>query len=497
MSTIHVHVHVLFSYFLYCRNRPSFPLVFTTQGTLVAAAYSATCNKCKAVIHHSSWSPSGIERIEHFFDPSQSPYIRTTSQTVFEVKFLDQVTHQIVHAGVTFESQALVYNSSFGSFDEHRLAAFKEVFSRSKNTASSSWKLNEKRLEDSWFLYNVILYYQSESCLATQDLGTDPNKGNRRDIEDLCEQVNLHRSLKSPKWISHKCSMKGRSEGFAVVDGNEKLNRPICAAPRCKVSLPHQYICMTSLCSRSPMTGGKHLKPSKFCAVHSDLPEQSTSSSSSPPAPHAPDPILEKDKVGNLPDNDDESLLIGCRKVKGVTKFYDRTAGILALVRPCGVIVNTVEMYTCESPTQVYLFLLMTFARGQDIQRLRYLGYDRACDLHPFLRNLESKGAFFAKWLNEKVTYFVDSFHVAKHTEPCCMPPENPQCKYHPSLPHLSEIHGVNTECAEQAFRWLNKLKHSLKQMHQHKFNFFLQTITNHRNLYLEQHLREQKYLTR
>ena len=123
----------------------------------------------------------------------------------------------------------------------------------------------------------------------------------------------------------------------------------------------------------------------------------------------------------------------------------------------------------------------MTFAREQDIQRLRYLGYDRACDLHPFLENLERKGAYFAKWLNEKVTFFVDSFHVSKHTEACCMPPENPMCKYHPSLPHLSEISGVNTECAEQAFRWLNRLKLSLKQMHQHKFNFFLHTIINRR----------------
>ena len=39
------------------------------------------------------------------------------------------------------------------------------------------------------------------------------------------------------------------------------------------------------------------------------------------------------------------------------------------------------------------------------------------------------------------------------------MPPENPLCRYYPSLPHLSEIHGVNTECVEQAFRWLNNVK--------------------------------------
>ena len=81
-----------------------------------------------------------------------------------------------------------------------------------------------------------------------------------------------------------------------------------------------------------------------------------------------------------------------------MTKFYDRTAGVPALVRPCGVIVNTVEMYTCESPTQLYLFLIMTFARGHDIQRLRI----SATIVLVTSKNLEIKGAYFAKWLNEK-----------------------------------------------------------------------------------------------
>ena len=90
------------------------------------------------------------------------------------------------------------------------------------------------------------------------------------------------------------------------------------------------------------------------------------------------DVLLQTGQVGDLPENDDLSLLTGCRKKKSVNRFHDRTAGVLALVRPCGVIVNTTEMYTCESPTQVYLFIVMTFTRGQDIDRLRYLGYDRA-----------------------------------------------------------------------------------------------------------------------
>ena len=69
------------------------------------------------------------------------------------------------------------------------------------------------------------------------------------------------------------------------------------------------------------------------------------------------------------------------RKAKGVNDFYDHTTGV---VHPCGIFVNTTEMYARESPTQVYLFLVITFIRPNDIDRLRYLGYgyDKACSLH-------------------------------------------------------------------------------------------------------------------
>ena len=57
----------------------------------------------------------------------------------------------------------------------------------------------------------------------------------------------------------------------------------------------------------------------------------------------------------------------GCRKKSNVTHYLDRTAGIAAIVCPSGIIINVTEMYTCESMTLMYLFLLGTFARGKDI----------------------------------------------------------------------------------------------------------------------------------
>lgn len=59
-----------------------------------------------------------------------------------------------------------------------------------------------------------------------------------------------------------------------------------------------------------------------------------------PPNPHI---LLEKEKVGEIPD---VSAFVGCHKDKGATMFYDRTAGVLVLVQRCRVIVNTTEMHT-------------------------------------------------------------------------------------------------------------------------------------------------------
>ena len=85
----------------------------------------------------------------------------------------------------------------------------------------------------------------------------------------------------------------------------------------------------------------------------------------------------------------------------------DRTAGLLTAARPCGIIVKAQEMYTCESFTQVYAFLLLKFGTTtDDLMRLKFVGYDRECDLHPFLSNLSEKGNVGAKTLLDHVKFF-------------------------------------------------------------------------------------------
>ena len=123
------------------------------------------------------------------------------------------------------------------------------------------------------------------------------------------------------------------------------------------------------MCTRSPTTGGKHARPSKFCEHHC----QELDNSGSLPTPHCTNSLLEKSRVGSVPENDDNGILVGCQKAKGVNCFYGCTAGVLALTHPCGIFINMTEMYICESLTQVYFFLVMTYARYSNIDRLRYL----------------------------------------------------------------------------------------------------------------------------
>lgn len=82
-------------------------------------------------------------------------------------------------------------------------------------------------------------------------------------------------------------------------------------------------------CPETPVMGGKHLSPSKSCQDHCE--EATCFKPSVTP-----------------PDNEDSSLLVGCKKSSNLDRFYNRTAGVFGLVRPCGVIANFTEIFSCE-----------------------------------------------------------------------------------------------------------------------------------------------------
>ena len=338
--------------------------------------------------------------------------------------------------------------------------------------------------------------------LESQDFSRS-TAGNRRDIEYLCQLIMLRIQSSPPRWVQHECSVPGCKEGMVTIDGNEKLTRGMCAAPKEKTKCPVNHINLVQCCSRSPVTGGRHQSSSKYCSIHQHLSQASMGVSDDQFTLRVQIPLRllgigsesshTLSMIGSLPDSDSDDLLIGCRKSKKVTRFYDRTAGVVAAVRPCGIVVNFSEMFTCESPTQMYIFLAFTFGHGNDIDRLKYVTYDRSCDLHPFLCNLERKGAYLASFLLRNIKFLGDRFHVEGHTEQCCKLPsdDDPERgRYHPLHKDFNEIRDANTECAEQVFKWLNKYKTLLRNMKQHRFNFFLHTMIDLHNTFKESHLK-------
>ena len=126
-----------------------------------------------------------------------------------------------------------------------------------------------------------------------------------------------------PQWVLHQCSVVGCKEGMVTIDGNEKLTRAMCAAPKEKVKCPVNQINLVECCTRSPIIGGRRATSSKLCSLHQHLGDSSSesqnlivsiciplqlhgvslTSSTSPGDTH----------VGSLPDADSHELLTGVR----------------------------------------------------------------------------------------------------------------------------------------------------------------------------------------
>ena len=133
--------------------------------------------------------------------------------------------------------------------------------------------------------------------------------------------------------------MKGCREGLATIDGNEKIRWSMCAAPKSKVPIPHNSINIMQCCPSSPITGGRHQKPSKYCARHQHLEAEGNDGIDDsslvvriPLPTESFSPPFTVDSIGDVPDADSDSVLVGCRKAKNVDKFFSTTAGIATIV---------------------------------------------------------------------------------------------------------------------------------------------------------------------
>ena len=72
--------------------------------------------------------------------------------------------------------------------------------------------------------------------------------------------------------------------------------------------------------------GGKYQTPSKFCSEHEDPKSVKTSFT---PLDYKYYQSKGQQEV-SLPDSEESSIFVGCKKLSNVNRFYDRTAGTCA-----------------------------------------------------------------------------------------------------------------------------------------------------------------------
>lgn len=68
---------------------------------------------------------------------------------------------------------------------------------------------------------------------------------------------------KQESWIHHSCAVKGCTEGYVTIDGNEKLRRSICSQSGEKI-LSSEGLRIQDCCPEDPGFGGRFKKPVKY-----------------------------------------------------------------------------------------------------------------------------------------------------------------------------------------------------------------------------------------
>ena len=208
--------------------RPSCPLIYTTNGTSVGAMFHGRCRKCDHCYFYSYWEKRDGEGAtqRYYYDPLSNPqeYFQYSSSSLFEVRYLNDITNNIVFSAVTFQSRAEVYYSNNRVRDQSHLRHM-EKFKCSK---THEWSPSAKRIEDCWFLWCIVNTYSELNSLSTTNLYAEyTSNGKRRNLEILCVELCNTLNGRPNKWALHKCTVKGCTEGYITIDGNEKLRRPI------------------------------------------------------------------------------------------------------------------------------------------------------------------------------------------------------------------------------------------------------------------------------
>ena len=414
-------------------GRPAELSIYSTDGVKKAKSFHGKC-KCGKTFY-KGFSHDKAINIRSFSKVGE--YFIFGSGVGFTVDLLERMIYQVFLGAVSFESCANIYNAT------HKLVSSPEA-------------LNPHRLEAAFFVYQICKYTPNIQWHRTP-------KSKELELEKIAaEHYPIIRDAIDGKWLNHICDEIGCKNRFVVIDGNEKLFRVVCNEEDCFLN---------------PVRGNQHVKPSKKCNFHRNGCEPNHDGNS--PQQYDVEGRLELLPVTRSMTKYPEVVIsgMGCKKEDNVERFFNRSAGMLYIFRPCGIRLTHSEMIKHESLTQVYIALVHCFGVEPANELIRGIVYDRACDLKPFLDKLSQNGDMNGERY-ALLEFIVDIFHVEKHTLPKCTLGK-PECLYHPHLEKFDYLKGMNTEVAEQSFSKINPHKFSTRKMCYAKRLLFLNFLDN------------------
>lgn len=303
-------------------SRPSFPVVYTMQGTYVGALFHGQCENCKIRYFPNDKITTKDCRIFNDVQVERNEYFQVTSKTV---SYSTAERHCLCCwvSGATFQSHAKVYNLNFKTSVSLRLSELQE-FAR---TNDEEWELNEQPVNDAFFLLIVVNYFSNNGKLADTDMKCEySDNGKHLNTQDLCKFMWEDICVSKNEWITHACKTPGCSQGDVTVDGNEYLKKSKCALPMEKVKIRKDLLEVYKCCPNSALPRGKNQKPSKFCASHQSHNGKTTLDVCVPPEFNSA-----RAEADLIPDdlclNHQSSK--GCKKKENISLFFQTTAGML------------------------------------------------------------------------------------------------------------------------------------------------------------------------
>ena len=78
------------------------------------------------------------------------------------------------------------------------------------------YTLNEKRIEDAWFLFALVSFYRNKGKLNDTDFTTEKMPSQRLDDDALCQKAWEEITSCTNPWIYHKCETVGCTEGKLI-----------------------------------------------------------------------------------------------------------------------------------------------------------------------------------------------------------------------------------------------------------------------------------------